>query len=126
MAGNGNPNWVKGQDPGCGHRFTKENAREMQKRANEARSRNKTMAETLRKALEAKSKKDKKLTRLEWLVLSALDNSEAGISLRDLKDIQAILGEAVQNVNVTGDPKIVEMTEDAVQSLGKWASEGKE
>lgn len=114
----------KGKIPKGATPFTKENAKENQLKAAAKRKQNKTIADTLRKALNEKIAVGSRITKMEWLVLQALQNAKTTISFRDLKDIQALLGESVQNINVSGDPKVVEMTEDAIKALGKWS--GKE
>lgn len=115
--------FVKGVSANPEKRITSENAREMQRRATEARNANRTIAETLRAALEEKVSKDSQMTKREYLIAKALLNAshDETLSFRDIKEIQAILGESVQNVNVTGDPKVVEMTQEAIDALSKWS-----
>ena len=115
--------FVKGASANPEKRITSETAREMQRRATEARNANRTIAETLRAALEEKISKDSPLTKREYLIAKALLNAskDETLSFRDIKEIQAILGESVQNVNVTGDPKVVEMTQEAIDALSKWS-----
>ena len=115
--------FVKGASANPEKRITSETAREMQRRATEARNANRTIAETLRAALEEKISKDSPLTKREYLIAKALLNAskDETLSFRDIKEIQAILGESVQNVNVTGDPKVVEMTQEAIDALSRWS-----
>ena len=59
----------------------------------------------------------------EYLIAKALSNAskDETLSFRDIAELQKILGESVQNVNVTGDPKVVEMTQGAIDALSKWS-----
>lgn len=114
----------KGVTPEGAKPISAETAREYQKRSAAKRKANRTIADTLRKALNEKIEVGSKMTKMEWLVLKAMQNARGGVSFRDLKDIQALLGESVQNVNVSGDPKVMEMSKEAIEALSKWS--GKE
>lgn len=95
----------------------------MQRKAAEARKANRSIAETLRTALEEKINNDSQMTKREYLIAKALQNAshDETLSFRDIAELQKILGESVQNVNVTGDPKVVEMTQGAIDALSKWS-----
>ena len=114
----------KGKMPEGSKPISAEVAKEYQRRSAAKRKENRTLAETLRKALQEKASQDGDMTKMEWLVLKGLQNAQKNVSFHDLKDIQNLLGESIQNVNVTGDPKVVEMTHDAIDALSKWS--GKE
>lgn len=111
----------KGKTPEGAKPISEEVAKEYQLKSAAKRKQNRTIAETLRKALNEKIESGSRMTKMEWLVLKAMQNAQGNVSFRDLKDIQALLGESVQNVNVTGDPKVVEMTQEAISALGKWS-----
>ena len=82
-----------------GRKFSGENAVDMQLRSAEARKRNKTLREALLAALQEDGGGGK--TRLEHLVLKAMDNHRKGrLTFRDLKDLAFVLGEA--ELGITG------------------------
>lgn len=116
--------FVKGNTSG----ISTEVAREYQRRSAKKRKENKTIADTLRAALEERVSSTSPLTKREFLILKALSNAskDDSLSFRDIKDLQALLGESVQNVNVTGDPKIMEMSKEAIEALGRWSGKAKE
>ena len=115
--------FVKGVSASPDKKITSANAREMQRKAAEARKANRSIAETLRTALEEKISKESPMTKREYLIAKALANAskDETLSFRDIAELQKILGESVQNVNVTGDPKVVEMTQGAIDALSKWS-----
>ena len=114
---------MKGVSASPDKKITSANAREMQRKAAEARKANRSIAETLRTALEEKISKESPMTKREYLIAKALANAshDETLSFRDIAELQKILGESVQNVNVTGDPKVVEMTQGAIDALSKWS-----
>jgi hypothetical protein len=82
-----------------GRKFSGDVATEMQARSVESRKRNKTLRETLLAALMEDGGGGK--TRLEHLVLKAMDNHRKGrLTFRDLKDLAFVLGEA--ELGITG------------------------
>ena len=82
-----------------GRKFSGENAADMQARSAEARKRNKTLREALLAALQEDGGGGK--TRLEHLVLKAMDNHRKGkLTFHDLKDLAFVLGEA--ELGITG------------------------
>ena len=82
-----------------GRKFSGDVATEMQARSVEARKRNKTLRETLLAALMEDGGGGK--TRLEHLVLKAMDNHRKGrLTFHDLKDLAFVLGEA--ELGITG------------------------
>ena len=113
----------KGESANPEKKITSANAREMQRKATAARKANRSIAETLRTALEEKINNESPMTKREYLIAKALSNAskDETLSFRDIAELQKILGESVQNVNVTGDPKVVEMTQGAIDALSKWS-----
>jgi L-lactate utilization protein LutB len=108
--------FVKGEMPESGVRIDKETAREYQQRSVQSRKERKTIAETLRNALEEKISKDSQMTKREYLILKALSNAskDESLSFREISELQKILGESVQNVNVKGvAPIVAKDAEDA-------------
>ena len=88
-------------------------ATEMQARSVEARKRNKTLAEALRVALEKKAAAGSPMTRLEYLAEKAIGNHAKGqMTFKDLRDLQKLLGEDVQNINLSGDARIIVESEE--------------
>ena len=76
-------------------------AEKMQARSAEARKRNRTLREATLAALQEDGGGGK--TRLEHLVLKAMDNHRKGrLTFRDLKDLAAILGEDVLRIQHEG------------------------
>lgn len=80
--------------------FTKENAKEMQRKSVESRMANKAVADILREEL---SKKMGKMTKLEWLTQQAINNAKDTVTLKDIKLMQEILGEAAERLTVNMD-----------------------
>ena len=110
----------EGNPIGEATRISGDIAGEMQARSVEARRRNKTLREATLAALQEDGGGGK--TRLEHLVLKAMDNHRKGkLTFRDLKDLAAILGEQTINVKTDG-PQIVPMPPEAIEALGKWAN----
>lgn len=88
-------------------------AKEYQQRSVEARKRNKTIAEMLRRELEKDGGEG--LTRGEVLVAKAAHNHLKGkLTFKDLKDMQDVLGESVQQLRVQheGIVKVVRSEEE--------------
>ena len=106
----------KGSSGNPTKQFTSETAREAQRKSTESKMRNRTIAETLRNALEEKISKDSPMTKREYLILKALSNAskDETLSFREISELQKILGESVQNVNVKGvAPIVAKDAEDA-------------
>lgn len=88
--------------PGNTEGISTEVAREYQKRSAEARKANRTIREALLAELD-KTDDGTGLTRRQILVKKAMANHAKGkLSFKDLKDLQDLLGESVQNVKVEG------------------------
>ena len=100
-------------------------AREYQARSAEARKRNRTLAEAVRAALEKKAAEGSPLTRLEYLAEKAIANHATGeMTFKDLRDLQKLLGEDVQNVNLTGEARIVVASQEEADKLRNIADLG--
>ena len=100
-------------------------AREYQARSAEARKRNRTLAEAVRAALEKKAAEGSPLTRLEYLAEKAIANHATGeMTFKDLRDLQKLLGEDVQNVNLTGEARIVVASQEEAEKLRNIADLG--
>lgn len=88
--------------PPVGVQINEETAREYQARSAEARKANRTIREALLAELD-KTDDGTGLTRRQILVKKAMANHAKGkLSFKDLKDLQDLLGESVQNVKVEG------------------------
>lgn len=85
-----------------GRPFTKENAAENGKKggmaSGESKRLNKAVAEILREEL---SKKVGDMTKLEWLTQMAINNTKNAVTLKDIKLMQEILGEAAEKLQVS-------------------------
>ena len=83
--------------------ITKENAREMQARGAEARKENtarrKAVAHVLSDLLSKPVSEGSKVTKLEWLVARAIENTRDDVALSDLLKIQELLGEKQMTYN---------------------------
>lgn len=84
-------------------KFTKENAREMQARGTKVRKENtarrKAVAHVLADLLSKPVSEGSKVTKLEWLVARAIDNTRDDVGLSDLLKIQELLGEKQMTFN---------------------------
>ena len=82
--------------------FTKENAAEKGRKggiaSGESRRANRAVAEILREEL---SKKVGDMTKLEWLTQMAINNTKNAVTLKDIKLMQEILGEAAEKLQVS-------------------------
>ena len=102
-------------------------AAEYQRRSVESRKANTSVREVLLHELMKKARDGEDMTRLEALVVKAMSNHAKGkLTFKDLKDLQDLLGESIQNVNVKTDAAIVPMTPEAIDALNKWTSKDKE
>ena len=94
-------------------------AKEYQARSVEARRKNKTLAETLRKELSEKAG-NSGLTKMEWLIAKALENHSKGtLTLKDLTYLQKLLGEDTLNINTNG-PQVIVVSQQAIEASKKW------
>lgn len=79
-------------------------ARDYQQRSAAKRKENRTVAEVLRAQLAEKASSDSPLTKLEYLTLKAINTHAKGeMTIRDLRDLQKVLGEDVKEININGE-----------------------
>lgn len=102
-------------------KITKDNAKEMQAKGAAKRKENTARRRALREVLvEELSKpvsKDSKMTKLEWLVAKALQNTSNEVDLSDLMKLQELLGEKQLNLNFeTRKPS--EVAADILNEIG--------
>ena len=83
--------------------FTKDNARENELKGAEKRKENtarrKAVAHVLSDLLSKPVSEGSKVTKLEWLVARAIDNTRDDVALSDLLKIQELLGEKQMTYN---------------------------
>lgn len=108
--------------PGRYTRFTKENAREMQARSAEAHKENtarrKALREILFEELTKPVSKDSKLSKLEWLVMRAIENTREEVELSDLLKIQELLGEKQMTYNLNAGKDSEQILKDVFGDEG--------
>lgn len=107
--------FVKGNTSG----ISTEVARDYQAKSAAARKENRKLADILREQLAQKAG-DGTMTKYEYLVAKAIANGakDAKFSMRDLKDLQALLGENVQKVEHTGSvTEIIVRSEEERQKI---------
>lgn len=99
--------------------FTKENAREMQRRSavaqKENTARRKAMRELILDELTKPVQEGSKVTKLEWLIAKAINNTKDDVNLTNLQQLQDLLGERQVNniVNLTAN----RTSEDVLKDL---------
>lgn len=105
-----------------GNQFTKENAREMQARGTKVRKENtarrKAVAHVLADLLSKPVTEGSKVTKLEWLVARAIDNTRDDVGLSDLLKIQELLGEKQMTFNFE-NRKPSEVARDILDDIGE-------
>lgn len=103
-------------------RFTKENAREMQRRSavaqRENTERRKALREILVDELSKPVSKESKITKLEWLVMRAIENTREEVELADLLKLQELLGEKQMTFNFE-NRKPSEVARDILDAIGE-------
>lgn len=103
-------------------RFTKDNAREMQARGTKVRKENtkrrKAVAHVLSELLSKPVSEGSKVTKLEWLVARAIDNTRDDVGLSDLLKIQELLGEKQMTFNFE-KRKPSEVARDILDEIGE-------
>lgn len=108
--------------PGNKAGISTESAREMQLLSADKRKENNTLAGVLRRTLQEKAASGSEMTKLEALVLKALDNHFKGkLTLKDLTYLQQLLGEAKLTLNHEGD-KVIVVSQESVKAAEKWSS----
>ena len=107
----------KGNPIGTQTRFSGAVAGEMQARSAAARKENHTLREVLLKALQEDAGNG--MTRMEALARKALSNHYNGkLTLKDLRNLSAILGEDTLNIKTEGGPvQVVVGTPEAAEGL---------
>lgn len=102
--------------------FTKDNAREMQARSTKTRKENtarrKAVAHVLSELLSKPVCEGSKVTKLEWLVAKAIDNTRDDVALSDLLKIQELLGEK-QMTFAFDKRKPSEVAADILKEIGE-------
>ena len=102
--------------------FTKENAREMQARGAASRkvntARRKAVAHVLADLLSKPVSEGSKVTKLEWLVARAIDNTRDDVGLSDLLKIQELLGEKQMTFNFESR-KPSDVARDILEEIGE-------
>lgn len=103
-------------------KFTKDNAREMQARGTKVRKENtarrKAVAHVLADLLSKPVSEGSKVTKLEWLVARAIDNTRDDVGLSDLLKIQELLGEKQMTFNFEKrNPS--EVARDILEEIGE-------
>lgn len=108
--------------PSKNTKFTKENAREMQARGTKVRKENtarrKAVAHVLADLLSKPVSDGSKVTKLEWLVARAIDNTRDDVGLSDLLKIQELLGEKQMTFNFE-KRKPSEVARDILEEIGE-------
>jgi len=107
--------------PSSDTQFTKENAREMQRRSQIAKSNNvkrrKLIREILADELAKPISKDSELTKAEYIIMKMVLGLKEEVTPSDVKTLQEILGEYVQKVETTDttppEEKLKKMMKDA-------------
>ena len=102
--------------------FTKNNAREMQARGAASRKENtarrKAVAHVLSDLLSKPVSEGSKVTKLEWLVERAIENTRDDVALSDLLKIQELLGEKQMTFNFE-NRKPSEVARDILDEIGE-------
>lgn len=105
----GETNWKESNQnqlkmPSSDTYFTKENAREMQKKSQQKKAENaerrRLLREVLADELAKPISKDSTMTKLEWLVMKMVQNVKDEIKPQDLKLMQDMLGESSLKVEM--------------------------
>lgn len=86
------------------YNITKENARENQRKSVEKRNENtakrRAMKELLMDELTKPVTEGSTMTKLEWLIMKAIQNTKDEVNLQDLQRLQELLGEKTTNSNI--------------------------
>lgn len=115
-------NLKKKEMPSSDTYFTSDNARDMQKRSAKAHientARRKALREILFEELAKPVSKDSKLTKLEWLVMRAIENTREEVELSDLLKIQELLGEKQMTYNLNAGKDSEQILKDVFGDEG--------
>lgn len=106
-------------------RITKDNAREFQARGVEKRKKNtakrKALKELLMDELSKPVKEGSSITKLEWLIMKAIDNTRDDVTLGNLQQLQDLLGEkqTTNNVNITASRPAEDCAREILDEIGE-------
>lgn len=113
--------YKKGESAHPSTRFTKENAREMQKRSILARKEHTTLRETVRAILREDGGSG--MTKQEHLVRKAMENHRKGkLTFQDLKVLSSILGEDVLTVHTPDAMQVVVRNQEEADKINNIGS----
>lgn len=107
------------------NQFTSETAREMQARGvvkrRENKERRKALRELLLDELTKPIKDGSEVTKLEWLIAKAIDNTRNDVNLSNLQQLQDLLGEKQVNniVNITAHRSAEDCARDILDEIGE-------
>lgn len=107
------------------YNITKENAREFQARGVEKRKENtakrRALKELLMDELSKPVEDGSKLTKLEWLIMKAIDNTRDEVTLGNLQQLQDLLGEKQTNniVNITASRPAEDCAREILDEIGE-------
>ena len=105
--------------------FTKNNAREMQARGvakrKENTARRKAMRELILDELTKPVTEGSSVTKLEWLIAKAINNTKDDVNLQNLIQLQDLLGERQVNniVNITGHKPAEDAAREILDEIGE-------
>lgn len=108
-----------------GREFTKDNAKEMQRRGAEKRKENtakrRAMKELLMNELAKPVTEGSTMTKLEWLIMKAINNTKDEVNLQDLQRLQDLLGEKTVNniVNITASKSAEQCGKEILDEIGE-------
>lgn len=108
-----------------GVKITKENAREYQARGVEKRKENtakrRALKEILMDELSKPVKEGSNTTKLEWLIMKAIDNTREEVTLGNLQQLQDLLGEKQTNniVNITASRPAEDCAREILDEIGE-------
>lgn len=107
------------------YNITKENAREMQKlssaKQRENTAKRKAMRELLMDELTKPVTEGSKITKLEWLIAKAINNTKDDVNLQNLIQLQDLLGERQTNniVNITASKSAEQCGKEILDEIGE-------
>lgn len=107
------------------YNINKDNAREMQKlssaKQRENTAKRKAMRELLMDELTKPVHAGSNITKLEWLIMKAIDNTRDDVSLQNLIQLQDLLGERQTNniVNITASKSAEDCGREILDSIGE-------
>lgn len=105
--------------------ITKENARERQRASAEKRKENtakrRAMREILMDELSKPVTEGSTMTKLEWLIMKAINNTKDEVNLQDLQRLQDLLGEKTVNniVNITASKSAEQCGKEILDEIGE-------